>query len=107
MNASAAASSSAVLTPGRIFPCTRLSVLTRMLPAAAILSISSGVFLRITGGPSRGLFQSQSGERTPDVLAHLLLRPRPVEAVQKPAVVVVVDQRRGLLVVDLEPPPDL
>ncbi len=48
MKRSAATSSSSVLTPGRTLPSTSLSVCTRIAPAAAIFSISAGVFLMIT-----------------------------------------------------------
>ena len=48
MNCSAACVELAVVTPGRILPASRFIVRTRMAPAAAIRSISSGVFLMIT-----------------------------------------------------------
>jgi hypothetical protein len=47
MNFSAAASSSAVVTPGRIFDSSRRWHRTRTSPAAAILSISAGDFRMI------------------------------------------------------------
>src|ERR1700691_2285955 len=50
MKRSAAASSSSVLTPGRILPAIKSSVAAWMRPAAAIFSISSGDFLMITLG---------------------------------------------------------
>src|SRR3954453_2689835 len=49
MKGSAAESSSAVVTPGRILPSSSRSVRTRMSPAAAILATSSGVLRMITG----------------------------------------------------------
>src|SRR3954452_10912042 len=102
MNDSAAASSSAVLTPGRTLACIRASVLTRMAPAPAIWSISAGLFLTIMPFP-RGAGSRASA----DVLGDLVLGLGAVELVQQAALVVELDQGRGLLVVDLEPPLDL
>ncbi len=47
MKRSAAVSSSSVRTPGRILLSSSCSVCTRISPAAAIFSISAGVFLMI------------------------------------------------------------
>ena len=49
MYVSAASSSSRVVTPSRIFPATSFIVRAWTAPAAAICSISCGVFLMITG----------------------------------------------------------
>src|SRR5215218_8319217 len=100
MNFSAAASSSPVVTPGRILPASRSIVLTRIAPAAAILSISAGDFLMIMA--SETFFEAQSGEGRADVVMDLDLVLRPVEPPEQAAVVVVVDQRLGLLMVGLE-----
>src|SRR5581483_4061734 len=100
MNFSAAWSSSAVVTPGRIFPASRLMVLTRIAPAAAIRSISCGVFLMIT---SDVLFEAKGGDHRPDVIVYFGRRPRAIDPAHKALLVVVVDQRRGLLVVDPQP----
>src|SRR3982074_1782665 len=70
MNFSAASSSSRVLTPGRIFPASRFIVLTRITRAAAIWSISSGLFLMIIGR-SDVLFQPERGDHRPDVIVDL------------------------------------
>src|ERR687895_211666 len=105
MNFSAAWSSSSVVTPGRTLPASRSIVRTRMSPARAILSISAGVFLTIIG--SEALFEAQRRERGADVVVDLGRGPRAVEAPQQALLIVVVDERLGLRVVDLEPRPDL
>src|SRR6476619_2661536 len=102
MNFSAAASRSAVVTPGRSLLSTRARVFTRISPAAAILSISSGVFLMITRG-SQLVFQAQCCHGSADVIVDLSLVPAPVEATQEALLLVVVDDRLGLVVVDVEP----
>src|SRR5581483_8296566 len=99
MNFSAAWSSSAVVTPGRIFPASRLMVLTRIAPAAAMRSISCGVFLMIT---SDVLFEAKRGDHRADVIVHVGRRPGSVDAAHQSLVVVVVDQRCRLLVVDAQ-----
>src|SRR5207247_387718 len=119
MNVSAARSSSDVVTPSRSLPSRSLSVRTRMAPAAAIFSISSGDFLMITRGrrqpPTRAgaprtrsqlVLQPQRGDRRPEVVVDLRGRARAVEAAQEAALVVVVDERRGLGVEDVEPVAD-
>src|SRR5579862_251372 len=120
MNFSAAASSSWVLTPGRTLPARRFIVRTRMSPAAAMRSISSGVFLMIIGASvlpwpgssaqrssqresrsdSHVLLQAQRGDHRADVIVDLRLLPRAVDPPHQPLLVVVVDQRLGLVVVD-------
>src|SRR5919206_1544913 len=106
MNRSAASSSSAVVTPSRTLDSRRRSVCTRMTPAAAMRSISCGVFLMITARrESRALelvLQAERRDRRSDVVVHLGGRARPVEAAQEVALVVVLDERGGLLLVDLE-----
>src|SRR5215217_49659 len=102
MNFSAAWSSSSVVTPGRILPASRSMVRTRMAPAAAILSISAGDFLTIMGA-SESFFEAQRGERRADVVVHLDLVARAVESTQQPALLVVVLQRLGLVVIGLQP----
>src|SRR4029079_14120913 len=101
MNFSAALSSSPVVTPGRILPARRSIVLTRMAPAAAILSISAGDFLMITVA-SESLFEPERGEGRADVVVDLHLVARTVEAAQPAALLVVVDQRLCLIVVGLQ-----
>src|SRR3954470_7819701 len=106
MNFSAAWSRSRVVTPARTLPSSSRSVRTRMSPAAAIFSISSGVFLMITARSSlQGaldlLFEAKRGERRPDVIVHLRRAACALEALEDAAVVVEVDQRLGLLVVGL------
>src|SRR5829696_10282046 len=98
MNFSAALSSSAVVTPGRTLPAIRSIVLTRMAPAAAILSISAGDFLTIIAA-SESFFEAERGERRADVVVDLDLVARAVEAAQQAPLVVVVLERLGLLVV--------
>src|SRR3954452_13377411 len=101
---SAARSRSAVVTPSRTLPSSSLSVRTRMAPAAAILSISSGVLRMITcahrvpaasRGPGGrvGLVlgrHAQRCERRAEVVVDLGRAAGAVEAVQDVALVVVV-----------------
>src|SRR3954469_17725174 len=103
MNFSAAASRSSVLTPGRTLPASRSMVRTRISPARAILSISAEVFLMIIGGASEPLFEPQRREGGPDVVVDLGGAARAVEAPQQALLLVVVDQRLGLLMVRREP----
>src|SRR3954469_9030591 len=104
MNFSAASSSSPVVTPGRTLPSSSLRVRTRMSPAAAILSISSGVLRMIMWrvGPLDLFLEPQCGEGGPDVVVHLRRRAAAVEALQDAALVVEVDERLGLLPVGLQ-----
>src|SRR4051812_35183345 len=106
MKVSAALSSSPVVIPGRTFPSSSLSVRTRMSPAAAILSISSGDFLMINcgrSGESLDLFlEAQRRQRRADVIVHLGGRAGAVEALEDPALVIEVDERRGLGAVGLQ-----
>src|SRR3954453_15305503 len=110
---SAARSRSAVVTPSRTLDSRSLSVRTRMAPAAAILSISSGVLrmsaaryrVRARRPRSSGsvlVLHAQRRDRRPEVVVDLGRTARPVEAVQEVVVVVVVDERRRLLAIDLE-----
>src|SRR3954468_4816634 len=118
MNFSAARSRSCVVTPSRTLPSSIFRVRTRMAPAAAILSISSGVLRMITTpyrvrGRSRApvgrrrppsvlAFHAQRLDRRAQVVVHLGRAARPVEAVQQIGLVVVLDERRRLLAVDLQ-----
>src|ERR1035438_3621318 len=82
MNLSAAWSSSRVLTPGRTFPASRFIVLTRMPPAAAMRSISSGLFLMITcTAPPKSdvLLQPKRRDHRADVTVYLGGLARPVD----------------------------
>src|SRR4051794_32641232 len=115
MKRSAAWSSSSVVTPGRTLRDSRSSTLVWMAPAVAMASISAGDFLMITTIQCRPgerrpglqpLFEHERGERLADVRVHVLRRPRAVEAVQQPCLVVALDQRLGLRVVDVEAPLD-
>src|SRR3954454_24927185 len=106
MNRSASLSSSPVLTPGRMFSCTRSSVAARIAPARAILAISSGDFLMIIqsslAAALETLLHTQRGDGGTDVGVDLVGGAHAVEAAQQPLLVVVGDQRLGLRVVDLE-----
>src|SRR3954452_22089316 len=109
MNFSAAESSSAVVTPGRIFEAIRSMQRTWISPARAMASISAGDFLWITVALARFrtailelIFEAERGERRTDVVVDLGRRSRSVEAPQDPVVLVVPDQRRRLLVIDGE-----
>src|SRR3954452_17811501 len=113
---SAARSRSAVVTPSRTLPSSSRSVRTRMAPAAAILSISAGVLRMITapqgtccvGGRgwarpgSEHVLHAERLDRRAEVVVHLGRAAGAVEAVQDVALVVVVDERRRLLAVDLQ-----
>src|SRR5437588_3578739 len=100
MNFSAAWSRSPVVTPGRIFPASRFIVLTRMVPATAIRSISSGVFLMIN---SDVFLEAKGGDDRADVVVNLGGRTGSVDPPQQAVLVVVLDQRLGVLVVDVQP----
>src|SRR3954468_14211374 len=110
---SAARSRSSVVTPSRALPSRSLSVRTRMAPAAAILSISSGVLRMITapyrvrargrGDPASELvLHAQRGDRRAQVVVHLRRAAGSVEAVQDVVLVVVLDERLRLVAVDLQ-----
>ena len=101
MNFSAASSSSPVVTPGRALPRSSRWQRASIRPEAAIASISSGVLRMIA--TSELLFEAEGGKRGPDVAVHLVGRAGAVEAAQQPLLLVVVDQRLGLLVEDVEP----
>src|SRR4051812_4774957 len=123
MYRSAAASRSRVVTPGRILVSMSRSVLTRIAPAAAMASISAGLFLMIMpGGPSPAapydlrfrrvngppppplqlVLEPERRDRRPDVIVDLRGGERAVEAAQQSLVVVVLHERRGRAVVDGE-----
>src|SRR3954462_5415259 len=109
---SAARSRSAVVTPSRTLDSSSLSVRTRMAPAAAILSISSGVLRMITtryrvrarhrrpSGGSVLVLHAERRDRRPEMVVHLGRAARAVEAMQEIVVVVVLDERLRLLAVD-------
>src|SRR3954447_862860 len=104
MNFSAASSRSRVVTPSRTLPSTSCSARTRIDPAAAILSISSGDFLMIIAiRRSQLVFEAKRGDRRPDVVVDLGGRALAVEPLEAPAVLVKIDRGRGLLLVDREP----
>src|SRR5436305_8839903 len=102
MKRSAARSSSAVLTPGLTLPARRFIVRTRIAPAAAIRSISSGLFLMIIG-LLHVLLEPQRRDHRPNVIVYLGWIASPVDAAHQPLLVVVGDQRLGLLVVHAQP----
>src|SRR5215208_3472970 len=103
MNFSAARSSSPVVIPGRALPRSRDRQRASTRPAAAILSISSGVFRTITVLELR--LELQGGQCGPDVPVDLVRRAGAVESPQQALVLVPLDHRLGLLVVDVEPLP--
>src|SRR5207248_2818791 len=90
MNFSAAASSSPVVTPGLTLPASRFIVRTRIVPAAAIRSISADVFLMIIGR-SDVVFQTKCGDHRPDVIVNLVGAARSVDPPHQSLLVVVVD----------------
>src|SRR3954466_10242514 len=112
MKRSAALSSSPVVTPARAFWRSMLRQRASTRPAAAIWSISSGDLRTITlrsdfrAPVALGLqlvLEPQRGQCRADVVVHLARRALAVEAAQDALLLVALDQRRGLLVVDLEP----
>src|SRR4051794_23064678 len=109
MNFSAAWSSSPVVTPVRAFPRSMLRQRASTRPAAAICSISSGVFRTITedsvvaGGRLELVLEPQRRQRGPYVVVHLAGRALAVEAAQHALLLVAVHERARLVVVDLEP----
>src|SRR5687767_6188676 len=103
MNFSAASSSSAVVTPGRTLDSSSLWQRTRTSPAAAILSISAGDFRTIIEGLGLDLvFESEGRDRRAQVVVDLGGVARAVEAPQGALLLVVVDERLGVLVVDAQ-----
>src|ERR671919_3096969 len=98
MKRSAAWSSSAVVTPGRAFERRISWHRTRIRPAAAILSSSSGVFRRIMALDLR--LEGQGRQCGTNAAVYLVRRACAVEAPQQAAILVPLDQRLGLLVVD-------
>src|SRR5438270_12293981 len=78
-------------------------VRTRISPASAMRSICSGVFLMIK---LQLLFEPQRGQRGADVVVDLVRAARAVEAAQQPPLLVVLDERGGLPMVDLQSLPD-
>src|SRR5690349_6616731 len=117
MTCSARASSSPVLIPGRVDAATAARARATRAPAVLIASISAGVLssmsrprhrastartpLRVplvTGGPSR------AGQRVREPLRDLVNGPDRVDA--DDLAVVVLEQRRRLVAVDLLPVAD-
>src|SRR5918997_1147362 len=104
MKRSATRSRSLVVTPGRALPRSSDRQRASTCPAAAIRSISSADLVTITPRRSSELvLEPQRGQRRPDVVVDLRRRAASVEAPQEVALLVVVDQRAGLLVVDGKP----
>src|SRR3954471_12682581 len=103
MNFSAASSRSAVVTPSRTFAASSSRVLTRISPAAAMRSISSGVFLTITARLRLELvLEPERGDRRADVVVDLGRRAGAVEAPEQAALLVEGNQLGRLVVVDAE-----
>src|SRR3712207_2396127 len=103
MNFSAASSSCLVVTPGRTMPSSSRWQRTSTSPAAAILSISAGDLRTIIGRRSLDLvLESEGRDGRAQVVVDLRGRPRPVDALEQPLLVVVLDDRLGLLVVDAQ-----
>src|SRR3712207_5280922 len=105
MKRSAASSSSFVVTPGRTFDSSSRWQRTSTSPAAAIFSISAGDFLMIMPGAPSALdlvLESERRDRRPQVVVDLGRVAAAVEAAQRARLLVVVDERLGVLVVDAE-----
>src|ERR1700760_968157 len=100
MNFSAASSSSSVVIPGRAFDLRTFIVRTRMSPAAAIWSTCSGVLRMIIWSYVRA---SGSGACRVEDAGQLLGDrgglARAVDALQDALVLVIGDERLGLLVI--------
>src|SRR4051794_20584060 len=107
MNFSAALSRSPVVTPVRAFPRSMLRQRASTRPAAAIFSISSGVFRTITGREPSCLpwlelvLEAKRGEGRAYVIVHLAGGALAVEAAQEVLLLVAIDERLRLFVVDL------
>src|ERR671922_1752764 len=108
MNRAAASSSSAVVTPGRHFERSIRRQRAWIAPAAAILSICSGVlmtmprYMRFLGL----LLHLEGSQQGPDPIGHLFGRLPPVDPAQDALVLVVGDQGLGLGVVLRQPGAD-
>src|SRR5436190_19531620 len=106
MNLAAAWSSSAVVTPGRHFDRSIRRHRAWIAPAIAICSICSGVLTMIPPRykvPTlRFLFHPQRRQRRADRLVDRVRRRRPVDPIEQAALLVVGDQRLGLVVVAIE-----
>src|SRR5262245_1732312 len=97
MYSSASSSSSAVVTPARACSPSRAIVSATMRPARAIRSSSSGDLRMITSG-------GHLVERNPDLREDVVDRTVRVDADDvPPGRTVVLDERSGLALVDLEP----
>src|SRR5262245_35522949 len=109
MNFSAASSSSLVVTPGRTLERSIRRQRAWISPAAAIASTCSGVLRmiieRYTCRPVSYLhllLPTKGGKKRVDSLLDLLRRLLAVDPVQDAPLLVVVDQRLGLLAVLLQ-----
>src|SRR3954453_878001 len=108
MNFSAALSSSPVVTPVRALPRSMFRQRASTRPAAAMFSISSGVFRTITedslvaANRLELVLEPQRGEGGTDVVVHLARRSLAVEGAQHVLLLVAVHERLRLVVVDLE-----
>src|SRR5205823_2909515 len=76
-------------TPPPLLPASRSIVRTRIVPAAAIRSISADVFLMIIGR-SDVVFQTKCGDHRPDVIVNLVGAARSVDPPHQSLLVVVV-----------------
>src|SRR5687768_6406216 len=103
MKRSAASSSSAVVAPGRTLEASIRMQREWTAPAAAIFSSWSGVLrmiIRYTLGDV--LFELEGREQSANPLADLVRRHLPVDPAQQTGVLVVGDERLGLLRVLVE-----
>ena len=86
-----------MVTPGRILPASRFIVLTRIAPAAAICSISSGVFLMIkvprsSARPGNQIFlEPQRRDHRADVVVDLGRAAGAVDPAHQALLIVVLD----------------
>src|SRR3954454_22916068 len=109
MKRSAASSSWAVVTPGWHLERSMRTHRAWIAPAFAIASICSGVLRMITESRLEGLelfLHAQRGQHRPDPVADLVRGGKPVDPPQDRALLVVADERLGLLVVGAQTAPD-
>src|SRR5436190_9874007 len=105
MTSSATVSSSRVTIPGRTASSTASMVAATTRPARRILSISSGDF-RMIMRPPCGRGSGEVLQRSHGPLGDPVLVTVGVDLAQQAAFAVVLDQRFGVAVVDLQAVPD-
>src|SRR6058998_759904 len=90
--------------PGATATIRRSMVRATICPALRIFSISSGDLKMIMAAP--GSARRKVAQRGHGSFEHLVLAPEGVDLAQQSPLRVVLEQRRGAFVVDLEPSPN-